>query len=283
MSHIDRTKFFPLIRTSVFPGRLDQKQVDGMNIILDAWEKSSFTDMRWLGYMLGTTYHETASTMQPIKEYGTYEYFERNYGPNGRRPETARAMGNVNPGDGAKYCGRGFIQNTWANNYRRGGEVVGVDLYSNPDLAMRPDIAAKLMFAGMTDREIIFEDFSDDRNFSFTGKSLEDYFNDTTEDWYNARRIINGTQAAAAIAETSKDFYAALTRSADIDHARPNPKPEPVEPPVEQPDRIDVAIRMLQTELVAGGWFKVNTAAQVDGAFGKLSRAALDAYYRSRG
>jgi hypothetical protein len=181
-----------------------------MNIILDTWDKSVFDDLRWLGYMFGTAYHETAATMQPIKEYGGYDYFERMYGPNGRRPDTARRMGNVNPGDGAKYCGRGFVQNTWHNNYKRAGELTGVDLVNNPDLAMQPDIAAKIMFAGMTDAKIIFEDFSDDQNFSFTGKTLEDYFNDTTEDWYNARRIINGTQAAAMIAETAKDFYAAL-------------------------------------------------------------------------
>jgi putative chitinase len=208
---VDRNKFFPFVRQSVFGGRLKQSQVDGMNAILDAWDKSTFTDPRWLGYMMGTAYHETAATMQPIKEYGSYDYFENMYGPNGRRPEVARSMGNVNPGDGAKFCGRGYVQNTWANNYKRGGKLVGVDLYNNPDLAMRPDIAAKLMFAGMTDREMIFEDFSDDQNFSFTGKSLEDYFNDTTEDWYNARRIINGTQAAALIAETAENFFAALT------------------------------------------------------------------------
>jgi putative chitinase len=207
---IDREKFFTEIRHSVFPGRLTQGQVDGMSVILDTWEKSTFTDKRWLAYMFGTTYHETAATMQPIKEYGSYDYFERMYGPNGRRPETARRMGNVNPGDGAKYCGRGLIQNTWHDNYERGGNLVGEDLVNNPDLAMRPDIAAKLMFAGMTDVEMIFADFRDDQNFSFTGKTLEDYFNDTTEDWYNARRIINGTQAAALVAETAQDFNNAI-------------------------------------------------------------------------
>ena len=57
---------------------------------------------------------------------------------------------------------------------------------------------------------MIFADFRDDENFSFTGKTLEDYFNDTTEDWYNARRIINGTQAAALVAETAQDFNNAI-------------------------------------------------------------------------
>lgn len=207
---IDRRKFFPEVRQTVFRSRLTQSQVDGMNTILDTWENSVFTDMRWLAYMLGTAYHETAGTMQPIKEYGTFDYFERMYGPNGRRADVARKMGNVNPGDGAKYCGRGYVQVTWHNNYKRAGDLVGADLVGNPDLAMQPDIAAKIMFAGMTDAQIIFADFRDDQNFSFTGKTLEDYFNDTTEDWHNARRIINGTQAADTIAETAQSFNDAL-------------------------------------------------------------------------
>jgi len=208
---IDRAKFFPSVRTKIFNGRLKQSQVDGVNIILDSWEKSKFTDLRWLAYMLGTAYHETAATMQPIKEYGGYEYFERMYGPEGRRPDTARAMGNVNPGDGAKYCGRGFVQLTWQINYKHAARITGADLVNNPDLAMEPKIAAEVMFAGMTDARIIFEDFSDTENFTFTGKSLEDYFSDTTEDWINARRIINGTQAAMTIAQTARDFNDALS------------------------------------------------------------------------
>lgn len=207
---IDRRKFFNTVRNSVFPGRLNQSQVDGMNAILAAWDASVFTDLRWLAYMFATTYHETGGKMKPISEYGGYNYCERMYGPFGKRPATARRMGNVNRGDGYKYRGRGYVQITWANNYRRAGRLIGVDLYSNPDLALRPDIAAKIMFAGMTDAEIIFDDFQDDQNFSFTGRTLEDYFNDRTDDPYNARRIINALDKAALIAETHRDFLGAL-------------------------------------------------------------------------
>jgi len=208
---IDRAKFFAGVRQNVFHGHLAQKQVDGMNFILSAWEKSSFTDKRWLAYMLGTAYHETGGTMQPIHEYGSDAYFTRMYGIEGRRPDVARRMGNTRPGDGILFAGRGLIQNTWANNYKRGGRAIGVDLYNNPDLAMQPDIAVKLMFEGMTDAEIIFEDKAGaDPAFSFTGKTLEDYFNDETEDWVGARRIINGTDNAAMIAETAQNFNDAI-------------------------------------------------------------------------
>jgi putative chitinase len=211
---IDRTKFFNSVRKSVFGGHMKQPQVDGIGIVLDTWEKSEFTDPRWLAYMFGTTYHETASTMQPIKEYGTTAYFTRMYDIRGSRPAVAKALGNTTPGDGPKYCGRGFVQLTGKGNYYRAGILIGIDLVNRPDLALQPDIAARIMFEGMTKAEIVFEDHShvgdNEPDFNFTGRTLEQYFNDHMEDWTNARRIINGTDHALMIAATAKEFYAAL-------------------------------------------------------------------------
>jgi putative chitinase len=45
----------------------------------------------------------------------------------------------------------------------------------------------------------------------FTGKKLSDYFSGTTEDWVNARRIINGTDRAALIAGYGRIFYSAIS------------------------------------------------------------------------
>jgi len=207
---INAAKFFPIVRNSVFPHKLEQSQVDGMNAIIKAWDASKFGDLRWLGYMFGTAFHETGGKMLPIAEFGGYDYCERMYGPGGPRGDTARKMGNIHVGDGFKYRGRGYVQMTWQLNYLHASHIVGVDLVANPDLAMDKDIAAKVMFAGMTDAKIIFEDFSDDQNFTFTGKSLEDYFHGDTADWVGARRIINGTDHALVIAQTAWDFHAAL-------------------------------------------------------------------------
>ena len=44
----------------------------------------------------------------------------------------------------------------------------------------------------------------------YTGKKLEDYFNDKVEDWVNARRIINGIDKAAEIAAIAQKFYECL-------------------------------------------------------------------------
>lgn len=55
-------------------------------------------------------------------------------------------MGNA-ADEGYRYRGRGLIQLTGKDNYRRFGEMISVDLVSNPDLANNPDIALKIAAA----------------------------------------------------------------------------------------------------------------------------------------
>jgi hypothetical protein len=54
-------------------------------------------------------------------------------------------LGNVKPGDGARFCGRGFIQLTGRNNYTTYGSALGIDLVSDPESALRPEIAVKIL------------------------------------------------------------------------------------------------------------------------------------------
>ena len=75
-----------------------------MEAILDFWdappkppqgEFQANWDIRsigWLDYMLATTKHETASTLQPIDEYGDAAYFTQMY-------ENRSDVNNTAPGD----------------------------------------------------------------------------------------------------------------------------------------------------------------------------------------
>lgn len=56
-------------------------------------------------------------------------------------------MGNVQPGDGWRYRGRGLLQVTGRDNYATVGRVLGLDLLANPDLLARPDVALRASIA----------------------------------------------------------------------------------------------------------------------------------------
>lgn len=181
-------------------GSYAQSQVDGIDAILDAFEYEGIADKKYQAYILATVFHETGKAMQPIKEMGGRSYFMRMYDVSGSRPKMARDNGNVNVGDGAKYYGRGFVQLTWYNNYLRAGRKLGIDLIGSPDLALQPDVSAKILCVGMIEGW-------------FTGKRLVDYLGGIRADWVNARRIINGTDKAEQIARYALKFYDALIKA----------------------------------------------------------------------
>ena len=197
---INREFFFDFSRVQLFGGSLTQKQVEGMTAILDYWEANHATqDKRWLAYMLGTAFHETDRKMQPIKEYGSTSYFDKRYGPPpvGKNPGLAKTLGNTQQGDGSRYCGRGFVQLTGRRNYTDWKQRLNVDLLNNPDLLLTLAPSIRILFEGSI-------------KGTFTGRRLDQYFNATTADWKNARRIINRLDKADLIAGYAKDFYAAI-------------------------------------------------------------------------
>jgi hypothetical protein len=225
----NRTVYFDNVKHSLFSGSLSQEQVDGQETILTVWEylpvlfPTIVLDLRWLAYMLATTYHETAYTIQPITEYGSQSYLQgKSYYP---------------------YIGRGYVQLTWDYNYRRATdelELTGTDdLVQYPDRALDPVIAAKVLFKGM------YEGW-------FTGKKLDDYFNDFDNDPVNARQIINGNDDDQLIAGYYDSFNYALQAAVE-DYEPPLIPPPPdhkvVAVSIITPVGVDVVIKVNGVQL----------------------------------
>ena len=141
-SDMDRAAFFADLRKGLLGPTLDQDEVSGCEAVLDAM---AGLPLSWCAYALATAYHETAHTMQPIREFGGPKYLTRMYDVTGARPALARQMGNTEPGDGVKYCGRGLVQLTWKVNYAKAGAKIGVDLVNHPDAQWCPANAARIM------------------------------------------------------------------------------------------------------------------------------------------
>lgn len=95
-----------------------------------------------LAQFMAQTRHESADFSR-MKEIGGDKYFHNRYDPK-TAPKTAKILGNVKPGDGIRYHGRGFIQITGRDNYRMAGEAIGLPLEAKPELASNPAVAAKI-------------------------------------------------------------------------------------------------------------------------------------------
>jgi hypothetical protein len=233
----DRTVYFDSVRASLFGGSLSTDQVEGQEAILGEWELQGqlsgppMTDLRWLAYMLATTYHETSQEMQPIEEYGKGSGME---------------YGKPDPTTGYAYYGRGYVQLTWADNYKRATTELGLkgdsDLYWHPEMALDPQIAADTMFLGM--RDGWFRKSSDGKP-----QTLDRWFSTTVNDAYQAREIINGDKSkvpswsnGVSIGNLIKGYHnkflEALEASWSDSESAPVPEPEP------QVDLVDYQVRV---------------------------------------
>ena len=78
-------------------------------------------------------------------ESGGFKYTREIWGPTPAqlRYEGRADLGNVNPGDGKRYMGRGLIQITGRSNYAALALGLGIDVLSNPEILEQPILAAR--------------------------------------------------------------------------------------------------------------------------------------------
>jgi predicted chitinase len=124
----------------------------------------------------------------------------------GRQYQGRADLGNLQPGDGVRFKGRGFVQCTGRKNYTYWTKRMNADLPAavakpdfvrSPALAAEPGWAAKICTLGMKEGR-------------FTTKKLDDYINAAGIDFLNARRVVNGLDHAQEIMGNAKLYLSAL-------------------------------------------------------------------------
>ncbi len=226
----DRKKFYDAVRDSLGSGTLSQGQVDGFEVLLKEAEKRG-TSTEWNAYILATVWHETAFTMQPVRE--TLATTDAQAITRLDKAYAAGKLGSVSkPYWRTGYFGRGYVQLTHDFNYKKMGEWLGIDLLNDPSLALIPDNAAKILFEGMI-------------RGMFTAKKLSDFLDNVDEydeedlrEFTAARAVINGKDKAKAIGNYALKFKYALRSApvANVTIPTTTPKTTETVPPVKTPE-----------------------------------------------
>lgn len=213
---MNRAVFFDAVRADPFGGSLSQAAVDGIEALLAAWDTYGDGDAHKLAYILATAFHES-DRFKTMEEYAS-----------GKAYEGRADLGNTEPGDGERFKGRGFVQITGRSNYQYWSTRLGIDLIADPERAEEHEIAARICVEGMM-------------LGTFTGKRLSQYIG-ASVDFYNARRVVNGTDRADQIAKYAYSFVDALQAAAE-----PVVKPVPV--PVPPPEPFDERLAALEARV----------------------------------
>jgi len=169
-------------------GPLNSTQRRGLTSLVDRiTQDPDVSDIRWASYMLATVKHECANRWQPIGEFGHGQGH-----PYGIPVKIVDSHGGNHTNI---YYGRGYVQLTWDQNYKKMSTAIFGDdrLWVDPDEALDPDTAYKIMSYGM-------------RHGSFTGKKLADFISGNNCDYIDARTIINGHDQAPLIAGYAETF-----------------------------------------------------------------------------
>jgi putative chitinase len=106
----------------------------GKKEVLTAMDKEGIKNPDARAQILAQTAHESGS-FKYTQELGNAQYFQRYEG--------RKDLGNVNPGDGLKYIGRGFLQTTGRVNYQQFADAFHVDVINNPEKLAEPSYAAE--------------------------------------------------------------------------------------------------------------------------------------------
>ena len=127
-----RWNITPELLRTVAGAPVSKTVTDGLVQYLPEYlEKYNINTQLELEHFLAQAAHES-DHFRTLTEYAS-----------GAEYEGRRDLGNVYPGDGRRYKGRGIFQLTGRANYATMSKKLGVDLVNNPQLAATPEISVQ--------------------------------------------------------------------------------------------------------------------------------------------
>jgi len=132
---------------------------------------------------INTPRRQAAFLAQLAHESAEFRYFEEL--ASGRDYEGRKDLGNIHPGDGVRYKGRGPIQLTGRNNYRAAGQALGIDLEGNPRRAADVDVGFRTAAWFWNSRNL--NSYADQGNFREITRRINGGYNGLSqrEAYYN--------------------------------------------------------------------------------------------------
>ncbi|MEP0546747.1 MAG: glycoside hydrolase family 19 protein [Rhodothermales bacterium] len=132
-------------------------------------------------FEINTPLRQAAFLAQLAHESGEFRYMEEIWGPTAAQKRyeppssLARRLGNTEPGDGFRYKGRGPIQVTGRDNYRRYGGLLGLDLEAEPEQAATPEVGFRI--AGLYWHKNGLNELADVEHFKTITKRINGGYN----------------------------------------------------------------------------------------------------------
>jgi predicted chitinase len=218
---------------------------------------------------------EAAFLAQLAHESGELRYMEEL--ASGAAYEGRKDLGNTQPGDGKRYKGRGPIQLTGRANYKKYGDLLGLDLINNPTIAATPEVGFRI--AGQFWSLNGLNELADQQNFKQITKRINGGYNgleDRTMYYDRAKRVLNKDDAVDASAPTTTPAVVAAAAVA-VSTPAGGESPAYSGTALRQGSR-GADVQMMQQQLVALGY-----AIGVDGNFGPATRSAVVDFQGKKG
>lgn len=152
-------------------------------------------------FLITSYWREAAFLAQLAHESGELRYMEEI--ASGSAYEGRRDLGNTQPGDGKRYKGRGPIQLTGRANYKKYGDLLGLDLVNNPTIAATKEVGFRI--AGQFWKLNGLNELADQQKFETITRRINGGLNgqpDRVKYYNRAKQVLSQTDVATPTTPT---------------------------------------------------------------------------------